>query len=99
MELLDKVSSRASTSARVREGNTAWTYVVEVTSAPRDGLLDTINRIPRHVQAVLDVDVGPTQPRDNPREPAEQRRAGAIRPRYDPARTVEDTGACLSSQD
>lgn len=73
----------------------ASTYVVEVTTAPRDGLLNPINRIPRNVQAVFDVDVRPAQPRDDTCEPAEQRRAGAIRPRYNPAGTVKDPSAFI----
>lgn len=68
-------------------------HVVKIASASGDGLLDAVDDVSGHVQAVLDVDVHAAEPHDDAQEPEEERGAGAVRAGDDSAGAVEDTGA------
>lgn len=68
-------------------------HVVEVASASGHCLLNAVDHVSRHVQAILDVDVHTAEPHDDAQEPEEERGAGAVRAGDDSAGAVENTGA------
>ena len=69
------------------------THVVEITTTPWHGLLDSFNDISRHAEPVLDVDVHAAEAHDDAEEPEEEPGAGAVRAGDDAPGAVEDAGA------
>ena len=67
--------------------------VVEVAAGAGHGLLDAVDGVPRHVEAVLDIDVGAAQAVDDASEPEEEGGAGGVGAEHDAGMGVEDAGA------